>query len=187
MWDEQGDLFEVGAEWSLCHCVSKDLDMGAGIAVAFKEQFGGVEELQRQHIDVGGVGVLQKKKIFVYYLVTKNNHGDKPILEALRTTLVAMKAHVVENGVRRLAMPHIGCGLDRLKCSTVQELVLEVFDDDDIEILARCLDPKPKQKIQEITIPSSTEIHGPTISSSAPAPRMCRSSAFRAFLRTHSS
>ena len=139
LWEERGDLFEVGPEWALCHCVSKDLDMGAGIAVEFKKRFGGVQELRGQGVDVGGVGVLEKKGRYVYYLVTKNRHGGKPTYERLRASLCAMRDHVVAEKVRNLAMPHLGCGLDRLSWERVSALILEVFDDVELELLARAI------------------------------------------------
>jgi len=135
----RGDLFEVGLEWSLCHCVSKDLEMGAGIATGFKKQFGGVEELKRQHVQVGGVGVLQKKGRYIYYLVTKNKHGGKPSLTTLEASLRAMKAEVSKAGVKKIAMPKIGCGLDKLSWGAVSEVISGVFSDCDIEILVKSL------------------------------------------------
>merc|ERR1719331_2527210 len=110
MWEERGDLFEVGSEWSLCHCVSKDLHMGAGIAVDFKKQFGGVEDLTRQNVEVGGCGVLHKKGRYIYYLVTKNKHGGKPTLETLEASIRAMRTHMLSQDVKKLAMPQLGCG-----------------------------------------------------------------------------
>merc|ERR1712028_41138 len=95
MWEERGDLFEVDTDWSLCHCVSKDLDMGAGIAVLFKKNYGGVQELQSQNIEVGGVGVLHKKGRHIYYLVTKNKHGGKPTMLTVEASLRAMREHMV--------------------------------------------------------------------------------------------
>ena len=83
MWEERGDLFDVGTDWALCHCVSRDLKMSAGIAATFKEQFGGLEDLRRQRIDVGNVGVLQSNGRHVYYLVTKGKYSDKPTLASL--------------------------------------------------------------------------------------------------------
>lgn len=41
------------------------------------------------------------------------------------------------DGVRKLAMPKIGCGLDRLQWSNVEDLVLRVFDHVEIDILVR--------------------------------------------------
>lgn len=43
----KGDLFtKSGAEDALAHCVSKDLNMGKGIATEFKRRFGKVAELK---------------------------------------------------------------------------------------------------------------------------------------------
>lgn len=43
-----GDLFE--AKTSMAHCVGADLKMGMGIAVKFKQLFGGEAELKRQNV-----------------------------------------------------------------------------------------------------------------------------------------
>lgn len=43
-----GDLFKCDSSYSLCHCISEDCRMGKGIAVAFKNNFDGIEELKRQ-------------------------------------------------------------------------------------------------------------------------------------------
>lgn len=137
LWHERGDLFEVGADWSMCHCISKDLSLSAGIAVDFKKEFGGIDVLKSQQLEVGGVGVLKKKERYVYHLVTKNKHGGKPSMQSLEASLCAMKAHISKEGVRKLAMPKMGCGLDRLQWSNVEDVVLRVFDDVDIEIIVR--------------------------------------------------
>ena len=68
MTSEHCDLFEVGADYALCHCISKDLKMSSGIAVAFKDKFGGLAELRRQCLDVGDVGVLRRGGRYIYYL-----------------------------------------------------------------------------------------------------------------------
>lgn len=136
MWEEHCDLFDVEIEWSLCHCVSKDLAMTAGIAVEFKKRFGGLPELQSQGVEVGGVAVLQKGERFIYYLVTKNKYGGKPTMTTLQASLKAMREHMLKHDVKKLAMPHIGCGLDRLCWPAVQDLVLDVFDADEVELLA---------------------------------------------------
>lgn len=52
----KGDLFSASA--SLAHCVSRDLKMGAGIAVQFRERFQRVDELRNQNKNVGEVAIL---------------------------------------------------------------------------------------------------------------------------------
>ena len=128
MWSEHGDLFDVGSNWALCHCVSKDLKMGAGIAATFKQRFGGLEDLRRQHVEVGSVGVLQNDGRPIYYLVTKAKYSDKPTIENLEASLEALRRRFSVDGVCRLAMPRIGCGLDRLHWESVRNVVLKVFD-----------------------------------------------------------
>jgi len=64
-----GDLFS--STDSLAHCVSADLAMGRGIAVAFKLKFGGVQELRAQEKRAGEVATLQRDGRWIYYLVTK--------------------------------------------------------------------------------------------------------------------
>jgi len=44
----RGDLFSCPANESLAHCISADARMGKGIAVMFKNKFGGVDEIKSQ-------------------------------------------------------------------------------------------------------------------------------------------
>eukprot|EP00927_Polykrikos_kofoidii_P017504 TRINITY_DN17982_c0_g1_i1.p1 TRINITY_DN17982_c0_g1~~TRINITY_DN17982_c0_g1_i1.p1 ORF type:complete len:283 (+),score=56.43 TRINITY_DN17982_c0_g1_i1:54-902(+) len=137
LWAERGDLFEVGPEWAMCHCVSKDFEMSAGIAAEFKRRFGGVQDLKSQNVDIGGVAVLEKKGRLIFYLVTKRGYKGKSTMESLELSLRAMKQHVISRGVKKLALPQIGCGLDQLSWGAVEGLVLQVFDDADVELLVR--------------------------------------------------
>lgn len=45
---KKGDLFSCSEKDALAHCVSADFRMGKGIAVLFKQKFGGVQELKDQ-------------------------------------------------------------------------------------------------------------------------------------------
>ena len=150
MTSEHGDLFDVGADYALCHCISKDLKMSSGIAVAFKDKFGGLAELRRQCIDVGDVGVLYRDGRYVYYLVTKARYYDKPSMSSLSAALVAMRGHILANGVRRLAMPRIGCGLDRLAWNEVKDRILSTFSDTTLEIQVRTF-PLSRSIVNSVT------------------------------------
>ena len=46
-----------------------------------------------------------------------------------------MKALCGEKDIRRVAMPVIGCGLDRLEWEKVSEMIQEVFAGTEVEIL----------------------------------------------------
>eukprot|EP00977_Amphora_coffeiformis_P018821 scaffold6750_cov160-Amphora_coffeaeformis.AAC.5 len=114
----------------MCHCVSEDLAMGAGIAVSFKKKFGRVNDLRSQGARVGQAAVLQKlgqEHAFVYYLVTKRRYFQKPSMQALRASCEWMRDHAVQNEVGTIAMPLLGCGLDGLLWVEVEEMLRDVF------------------------------------------------------------
>lgn len=46
-----------------------------------------------------------------------------------------MKKVCEQNGIKKVAMPTIGAGLDRLPWDKVSELIQSVFKDTDLEIL----------------------------------------------------
>lgn len=71
----------------------------------------------------------------VFNLVTKERYWMKPTYQSIRTALHEMKWLCREIHVEKIAMPVIGCGLDRLEFSKVSGIIKDVFNDMDIEIL----------------------------------------------------
>ncbi|XP_047220482.1 ADP-ribose glycohydrolase OARD1 [Girardinichthys multiradiatus] len=110
-----GDLFSCPMDEALAHCISEDCRMGAGIAVLFKKKFGGVSKLKEQRKLPGQCALLIQDGRFIYYLITKKKASQRPTYENLRLSLEDMKSHCLKNGVKRISMPRIGCGLDRLQ------------------------------------------------------------------------
>lgn len=55
-------------------------------------------------------------------------------MRSLESSLIAMRNICVEEKVQHLAMPRIGCGLDRLDWRRVSELIQQVFLDTDLTI-----------------------------------------------------
>lgn len=80
--------------------------------------------------------MLQSKDRYIYYLVTKDKTGTGflPTYESLEASLTAMKNHMLANDDKTLAIPQIGCGLDRLKWEKVEEIIRRVFEDTDITV-----------------------------------------------------
>ncbi|XP_023669172.1 ADP-ribose glycohydrolase OARD1 isoform X2 [Paramormyrops kingsleyae] len=130
----KGNLFSCPPQEALAHCISEDCRMGAGIAVLFKKQFGGVSDLKAQNKKTGDCAVLRRHNRFVYYLITKKKASQKPTYESLKQSLVAMKTHCWENSVASISIPRIGCGLDRLSWEKVSVIIEEVFRDSNIRI-----------------------------------------------------
>ena len=53
----------------------------------------------------------------------------------LHKALEDMRRQCEEYGIKKLAMPKIGCGLDRLSWDEVESIIFDVFNDCDIEIV----------------------------------------------------
>lgn len=127
-----GDLFSSNA--SLVHCISADARMSRGIALQFRHRFGRVHEIRSRITRMGSVVVLQHQNRFIYNLITKWYHYDKPTYASLVQSLYQMKQHIITNRVSCISMPQIGCGLDQLSWSNVKALLYHIFDDCNLDI-----------------------------------------------------
>ena len=131
--EEHKDLFTVDESYYLAHCIASDLRMGAGIAVPMQKIF----DLRRQILASGkhadGLTCILTGRVF--NLITKRLSSGKPTHEALEFALIKMRKLVEAHGVKKIAMPKIGCGLDRLQWGKVKVSLQNVFKDTDVEIL----------------------------------------------------
>ncbi len=126
--ETKGDLFNDAT--NLAHCVSADFKMGAGVAKIFSEKFGGRDELLQQSVSVGEVGVLVRDGRHIFYMVTKQRYFDKPTYESLSKCLRTLAKVCLEKKITSLAMPRIGCGLDKLQWEKVRKILEDSFPSD---------------------------------------------------------
>ncbi len=131
------DLFNLAPRTgALVHCVSADCAMGAGIALRFRTLYpGNTAFCKAQNPPVGtAVRYVSPDGEVIYNLVTKAHYWEKPTYESLESALKDMEAHALRHKDLALAMPRIGCGLDRLEWGKVKSLLQQVFGDVDITI-----------------------------------------------------
>ena len=124
-----GNLFNSKTE-SIAHCISSDVKMGKGIAAEFRKKYGGIKKILDQKPTMGNICVLRRKNRWIYYLITKEFYWEKPTYDSVKKCLENMKRHMEEHGVKSLAMPQIGCGLDKLKWESVRKIIKEIFPPD---------------------------------------------------------
>ena len=156
MEEIEGDLFiEFENQPESCayaHCISANLALSAGIAVDFRNRYKNrFDELRDQHPTVGNIVIWKKLSDsvlpLVYNLVTKPIHYDKPTLESLEKSLIAMRDHACNNGITEIRMPTIGCGLDKLKWKDVKEKLKQIFNNTGIVIKVFIYKPKKVKRL----------------------------------------
>lgn len=135
----EGDLFTAPKENYFAHCISADFALGAGIAVQFQNRYGLREklrammperDLQSFQSRVGSCVLLDN----VFNLITKPLCWDKPTYEDLQKSLIAMREMCVRYRINYVAMPQIGCGLDRLEWPKIEKLIREIFAPTNVNI-----------------------------------------------------
>lgn len=144
--EEIQDLFKVEQGYVLAHCISADFALGAGIAKEFDKRYNMRERLISDYTE-GYVGSVYLKDN-VYNLVTKENGYDKPTYENLIEALKEMRDKMINNVQTKLAIPQIGCGLDKLDWEIVSALITSIFNDTDIEIMV-CIKPDEGEQDSE--------------------------------------
>ena len=137
--ETNGDLFKSNSNYTLMHCISHDCVMGAGIAKTFDALMPDMKKQLKRTIrenDLAGYyAMLYKGKRDVINLVTKERYWHKPTYSSLKASLINAKQIILRNNIKYIAMPVIGCGLDRLQWSKVSKMVKEIFADTDVEIV----------------------------------------------------
>ena len=123
-----GDIFKAPKYFALAHCVSADLRMGRGIAVRFRQLFGKQDELAAQKQKPGGCAHIINDGQHIFYLVTKHRCFEKkPLFCHLRSSLQKMRNDMLYYGIDAVAIPRLGCGLDKLNWSSVRALIEDIF------------------------------------------------------------
>lgn len=138
-----GDLFAVPGLDALAHGVNCAGKMGAGIAVEFKRRWPAM--FHRYRVACAN-GTLQPGLTlacpmttprWIYCLASQDIPGPWARDEYIAPALGGMVEHARRNGVRRIGMPRIGCGIGGLRWSDVRPMV--VLAARDVEIVVASL------------------------------------------------
>ena len=112
--------------------------MSAGIAAQFVRLNPELVKLRSNHQNLKTGSLIAhfscKNGNWIYNLVTKNRHYDKPTYHNLRKSLCRMKSHMVTYGIKEINLPQIVCGLDKLEWTRVLKIILSLFANTDIRV-----------------------------------------------------
>jgi predicted nucleotide-binding protein (sugar kinase/HSP70/actin superfamily) len=119
------------------HCISRDYALGAGIAVEFDKRYdmrNRLLKLAEEKPETLDEKCIEVENVF--NLITKEKYWQKPSYKSLEESLLEMKKKLSKNkNIKKLVIPKIGCGLDRLSWDKVEPMVQELFKDLDIELV----------------------------------------------------
>ena len=157
----QGDLFDLESEVTVfAHCIASDFGMYGGIARQFVGKYNMKNRLKEmcKHVSITQqtttkiihgksfvvpTGIITRPTLLgkalkvgnTYNLITKpitgyppeNNDLFKKSLEDLKRQMIANKEHY-------LAIPKLGCGIDRMDWDDVSWIIQRIFQDTEITI-----------------------------------------------------
>lgn len=133
----KGNLFKAPTNYYLVHCISADFAMGAGIAKQFTQK--GIKNYLCSKYPIykwnnKGYALFAPFETHkgVINLVTKARYFNKPTYDSLREALIDSKQIITDGDC--IAMPLIGCGLDKLEWDKVRNIIFETFKNDNITI-----------------------------------------------------
>ena len=145
--EEKRDLFTLPGEYMLAHCISADYALGAGIAKIFRDKLGVKNALSKLYgknnwngkgrCEIVRVPNDSGEMVYVANLITKSRYFQKPAYGSLEESLTDMSHKLAQDypEVKKIGMPLIGCGLDRLQWNKVSEIIKQVFEKTDYEII----------------------------------------------------
>lgn len=144
------DIIKLSGNCVICHCISADAAMGAGVALALVRKYPDLKPTVRSILKTTHSNTLVGHVVFyadsyshtlIANMVTKQNYWDKSTtmpsghyLKNLRECLENVRNIMDGLNENKLVMPKIGCGLDRCDWGDVLQLIDEVFGDSNIEI-----------------------------------------------------
>lgn len=135
--EEVQDLFDSDPTYVFAHCVAADAGMGGGIAWTFRHRYPEMPAavLAAQPVVGDAVRYVSDDGRVIYNLISKGSSAQLPDRSDFEDSLRALKRALLAHGEKRLAIPRIGAGIDRLNWSDSAGFIQELFADTDIEIM----------------------------------------------------
>lgn len=134
--ERRGDVFSAEeTDVFFAHSISADFALSVGIATQFDERYNMREKLRARFPDAPPPVPCCIMIDRVLNLVTKERVGDKPTERSLGMAVMGMASLCRRHGIKKIAMPRIGCEIDELPWDRVREIMGKVFAHDDIVIV----------------------------------------------------
>lgn len=110
----------LDSDRTIAHCVSEDFLMEESVSKMIKNRYG------MQGINVESLHCIGWKFIgikYIVYLIVKEKFWMKPTMLDMKRTIVNLRQWCQEHNIDKLAIPRIGCGLDRLYWNDIVPII----------------------------------------------------------------
>ena len=140
--ESRGDVVSIAMEGTcIAHCIGSDVHIEHGVAKSIDDAFHIHDDLvalsSSGALAVGNVIELRRRTpsgrvISIFNIVTKPTSKDLPTYASMRVGLGRLRLAIDEYArgygrfeIAEIAMPRIGCGIDRLDWNTVKKMIVE--------------------------------------------------------------
>ena len=139
---EYGNIFDLDKKYILIHCISLDCMMEAGIAYQFNRRFPKMKPfiiniVTRQKLKKPSVVYYNTDGFHIFNLITKDSYYNKPTYSNIKYCLELVRDYCINKNIKYIAMPKIGCGLDKRNWDKMYSIIVKVFENTDINILIK--------------------------------------------------
>lgn len=158
----QGNLLNANVE-ALVNTVNTVGVMGKGIALMFKEKFKENYELyksacEEEKVQIGHVFATRRNELFgpkwIINFPTKKHWRHPTKVEWVVDGLLDLRNFIVENNIKSIAIPPLGCGNGGLDWQDVKQIIVESLSDlEQVEIIVY----EPTSKYQNVAKRSGVE------------------------------
>ena len=117
------------------HTISSDAEMRKRFANTITRRISlSKDYCKSRNCDLGDIITFRADNNLVYNLITKANHYEKPTIDTIKTTLLAMRDHGLGLNLRCIAMPKTACGLDGMDWRDISSLIEQTIKNSGITI-----------------------------------------------------
>ena len=119
----------------IAHTISSDAEMRKAFAKTISKRIPLLKDYcKSRNCDIGDIITFTADNNLIYSLITKANHYEKPTINTIKTTILAMREHALGLNLRCIAMPNIACGLDEMDWREISSLIEQTFKNSGITI-----------------------------------------------------
>ena len=139
----------------IAHTISSDAEMRKSFANTISKRIPLLKDYcKSRNCDIGDIITFRADNNLVYNLITKANHYEKPTIDTIETTPLAMRDHALGLNFCCIAMPKIACGLDGMDWREISFLIEQTFKNSGITIYVYTSkdDTEKLQKVETNTL-----------------------------------